>query len=226
MQPYLPPQQTDGKAVGSLVLGILSLTCASLFTGIPAIILGHLAHSNIRKSNGRLTGQGMAIAGLIMGYVSVVIFIPLFLAIMIPNLLRERFTANESAAASSVRMINTAQVVYNTTYPNAGFAHNLSTLGSCTAGTGTAEHACLLDASLSCNSTWCRKSGYNFNVAATECDANGVCAGYVIIATPQSTSTGRQRYCSTADAVIRHQDGGPMANPPSSAECQSWPPIT
>jgi len=39
-------------------------------------------------------------------------------AIAIPNLQRSRGAANEAAASSSIRTINTAQLVYVTTYPN------------------------------------------------------------------------------------------------------------
>jgi hypothetical protein len=38
---------------------------------ILAIIFGHLSLSEIRKSAGRLKGEGMAIAGLVLGYVGV-----------------------------------------------------------------------------------------------------------------------------------------------------------
>src|SRR5262249_18548843 len=64
--PAAPP--TDGKATASLVLGILSLVGMNLLAGIPAIILGHMSRSSIRKSMGRVKGDGMALAGLIMGY--------------------------------------------------------------------------------------------------------------------------------------------------------------
>src|SRR4029077_275930 len=63
-QPYRrqqqPPsvQQTDGKATASLILGILSLLCLSVLAGIPAIILGHMSKANIRRSMGRLKGDG------------------------------------------------------------------------------------------------------------------------------------------------------------------------
>src|SRR5262245_44912681 len=78
-QPYMGQQQTEGKATASLILGILSLTCFSIFAGIPAVICGHKAQSNIRKSAGRLGGQGMATAGLVMGYISIAFFIPIML---------------------------------------------------------------------------------------------------------------------------------------------------
>src|SRR5882757_747201 len=53
-QGYQPPK-TDGGAVASMVLGIASIVlCLSFLAGIPAIILGHISRSRIRKSMGRL----------------------------------------------------------------------------------------------------------------------------------------------------------------------------
>ena len=70
-------------AIWSLVLGLLSPFCCSFFTAIPAIILGHMARSEIRKSNGQLGGDGMALAGLILGYVAIVLnIIFLFVGLM------------------------------------------------------------------------------------------------------------------------------------------------
>ena len=65
----------SGMAVASLVLGILSVVCCGLLAGIPAIICGHMALSQIKKSGGTIGGNGMAIAGLVMGYLSIVVTI-------------------------------------------------------------------------------------------------------------------------------------------------------
>jgi uncharacterized protein DUF4190/uncharacterized protein DUF1707 len=54
-------RKTNGFAVGSLVCGVIPVFC-----GIPAVILGHNARRQIRKSGDR--GDGMAVAGLILGY--------------------------------------------------------------------------------------------------------------------------------------------------------------
>lgn len=67
------PPKTEGLATTSLVLGILSVTCVYCVGGIPAIICGHIARGRIAQSNGTLTGAGLALAGLIMGYLSIVI---------------------------------------------------------------------------------------------------------------------------------------------------------
>lgn len=48
--------------------------CCGLFTGLPGIICGHIALSRIRQRPGT-RGRGFAIAGLIIGYVSVVLLV-------------------------------------------------------------------------------------------------------------------------------------------------------
>jgi type II secretory pathway pseudopilin PulG len=233
-------QQTDGKATASLILGILSLLCFSILTGIPAIILGHMSKANIRNSMGRLKGDGMATAGLVMGYLSAAA-IPLILiiaAIAIPNLLRAKISANESAAMSTVRTMNTAQTTYQTTYSERGYAPDLATLGSadasCSAG-ANADHACLLDAILGaarCTSgIWCQKNAYRFTIISN-CDASssstqegGACKEYVAAATPVTSATGLHNYCSVSDAIVRVRRGGPLVRPPTAEECGEWPPI-
>jgi len=66
----ISPIKKQGMAITSLVLGILSLFCGFLF-GIPAIILGHIARSRARNTPGQYMGAGKAVAGLTMGYVSI-----------------------------------------------------------------------------------------------------------------------------------------------------------
>jgi type II secretory pathway pseudopilin PulG len=174
----------------------------------------------------------MALTGLILGYISL-LFIPLIAAIAIPNLLRARVSANEAAAAATVRTINTAQVTYSTQYPDHGYAPDLATLGPGPSGscsTGTAQSACLLN-SIVGNSRctagqWCAKTGYKFTVSAV-CDSAGVCSNYVITATPQvSGSTGRKSFCSTSDSVTRTSARGTLDAPATADECAEWPPFS
>jgi hypothetical protein len=68
-----PVPRTAPTAIWSLVLAILSFTCGWLFTAIPAVIFGHIARSKIRKSGGALRGKGIATAGLILGYIALVL---------------------------------------------------------------------------------------------------------------------------------------------------------
>ena len=68
---YVEPQ-TNKKAIWALVLGILGLVCCGLFAGIPAIILGNMAKSEIDASSGLQSGRGMAVAGFVLGIIDVV----------------------------------------------------------------------------------------------------------------------------------------------------------
>ncbi|MCP9494092.1 MAG: DUF4190 domain-containing protein [Pyrinomonadaceae bacterium MAG19_C2-C3] len=69
-----PQQQTSGFAVASLVLGILTwLGGAICGAGIAAVICGHIALSAIKHGGGRVGGRGVALAGLVLGYISVVV---------------------------------------------------------------------------------------------------------------------------------------------------------
>jgi hypothetical protein len=61
-------------------LGVLSLLFGFI-TGIPAIITGHIALSNIKKSPTIYSGKGLAFTGLILGYIST-IFTCLYLIIV------------------------------------------------------------------------------------------------------------------------------------------------
>jgi type IV pilus assembly protein PilA len=153
-------------------------------------------------------------------------------AIAIPNLMRSRMEANEAAAAAIVRTVNTAEAVYDSTYPGKGYAASLAALGSpapgnCSQKDATAAHACLLDNAVgnaSCASgRWCTKSGYRFSVRGV-CGPK-VCKSYVVTATPVSTSMGTQSFCSTDDAVIRVSSGRPLEDPLTAAQCKAWTPM-
>ena len=65
--PPVPSPPTSSKATTSLVLGIVSLFFCGFLTGIPAIIVGVSARREIRRSNGTLSGDGLALGGIITG---------------------------------------------------------------------------------------------------------------------------------------------------------------
>lgn len=110
--PNVPqPPKSSGLAVWSLVLGILSVTVCSLFSGVPAVICGHLASGRIKRSNGQLTGAGLALAGLITGYISIglsLLLIPMMLAIAIPNFVKARHTAQTALCINNLRQLDAA----------------------------------------------------------------------------------------------------------------------
>lgn len=60
--------ETDGFAIASLVLGIVWLGGLG---SILALVLGYSAKSQIDRSGGRETGRGLAVAGIVLGWVGV-----------------------------------------------------------------------------------------------------------------------------------------------------------
>lgn len=70
---YPPVAQNSGLAIASLVCGILAwVGLLPLVGAIAAIIMGHVARSQISRSGGQINGKGLALAGLILGYLQVV----------------------------------------------------------------------------------------------------------------------------------------------------------
>ncbi len=65
----------DKGARTSLVLGIVGFVIYGVILGPAAIIEGVKARKRIRLSNGYLTGDGMAIAGIVLGAIVTVIFV-------------------------------------------------------------------------------------------------------------------------------------------------------
>lgn len=75
-----PLDVTNSYAVASLILGCVSLLMLTMcflggLAGIPAVICGHYARRQIRDSQMRQKGEGMALAGLITGYISSAIIV-------------------------------------------------------------------------------------------------------------------------------------------------------
>lgn len=70
-----PTKPNSNMALASLILGILGWTVLPGLASIAAIVTGHMAKKEIKESMGQLGGDGMAVAGLVMGYASVAIFV-------------------------------------------------------------------------------------------------------------------------------------------------------
>lgn len=69
-QPTAYRSTTSTLAILSLVFGIVCWLVLPLVGAIVAVVCGHLARSEIRKAEpGAINGDGLAIAGLILGYV-------------------------------------------------------------------------------------------------------------------------------------------------------------
>jgi hypothetical protein len=66
-----PRPRTNGKAVGAAVCGLLCVPTFGL-TGIPAVVLGHAARSEIQRSGEG--GDGLALTGLVLGWLSTAVW--------------------------------------------------------------------------------------------------------------------------------------------------------
>jgi hypothetical protein len=56
-------------AIISLIAGIAGLSVLPVIASIVAVVTGHMAKGEIRDSSGMVTGDGLATAGLILGYI-------------------------------------------------------------------------------------------------------------------------------------------------------------
>lgn len=67
----VPPAapKTSGMAIASLVCGLAGLFCC--LPAVLAIVFGHVARGQIKRSGGMQTGGGLAMAGLVLGYLVV-----------------------------------------------------------------------------------------------------------------------------------------------------------
>jgi type IV pilus assembly protein PilA len=120
------PPKTSAMAIMSLVFGCLFFIFPA---SIVAIILGHISHSEISKSKGRLKGAGLSLAGLILGYLGVAI-IPIILiiaAIAIPNLVRSPMERNETATIHELWRVTSARGRYYARYKH--FPLTLESMG-------------------------------------------------------------------------------------------------
>jgi Domain of unknown function (DUF4190)/GYF domain 2 len=107
----------SGLSITSLVLGILSFGLFCL-TGIPAIICGHMALSRQKRAGWK--SSGVAIGGLITGYLGTVLslILPLILAITVPAFVRAREKQQLVISMTHAKQIVAACQVYQANHNN------------------------------------------------------------------------------------------------------------
>ena len=197
----LAVDERGGMAIGSLVCGCLFFILPS---AIAAIVMGHISRAEIRRSGGRKTGDGMALAGLVLGYIGVsIIPILIIAAIAIPNLLRAKMSANETTAIVALQTLNSTAVMYSNSY--GGFPHAISELGPSAGGPAPSSSAAnLIDAGLASGV----KSGYRFAYTVVANDPSGNVRSYSVTASPVTPgATGRRYFFTDETGLIRAETG-------------------
>ena len=138
----------------------------------------------------------------------IVVAIILALAAMaIPSLLRSKMSANEASAVSSLRAIANAQTTYQITYPNFGFADELTKLAYPPPGQPIdSNHAGIIDWVLGCTAQPCPKAGYQFSIG----NAVGTpISGFTVVGTPLlQGQTGRRGFCLDQVARVTQDPNG------------------
>lgn len=71
--PYAPQRSMNGIAIASLVSGIVSWVALPLVAAVPAVVMGHLALKQIRRTGEE--GGALATTGLVLGYLNLAVSI-------------------------------------------------------------------------------------------------------------------------------------------------------
>jgi prepilin-type N-terminal cleavage/methylation domain-containing protein len=158
---------------------------------------------NARKKAFRLSAPatGFSLIELLV----VVAIILIISAIAIPNLIRSRIAANESAAVASCRNIVTAEVVYSSTY-GIGYSNTLLQLGPAVGGAPGPNGADLIDSVLASGS----KHGYSFTYTPVDANSDGFVEAFMLHAEPLNPGfTGDRYFFTDQTGVIRADRSGP-----------------
>jgi len=100
---------TSGLAIASLICGLCGFVLLFV-TGIPAIIMGHMALNKIKASNGAIQGRGIALAGTILGYFTTLLLgliavIAVIAGLATPAILKAKKTADRIALMSEIQVL-------------------------------------------------------------------------------------------------------------------------
>jgi hypothetical protein len=164
---------------------------------VVAVIFGHIALFEIRKSPGRLKGRGLAITGMVLGYLGV-LFIIAFIGLGIYEV---RKTAKqidtpgsargEGSVVASMRSLNMAEIAYGQVHHDVGYTCSLSELSGVWG--------------LSKDLAGGKKNGYRFELKnCASLKPGGPIARYQLLAYSESpASPGAVAYCTDESDIIR-----------------------
>src|SRR5215216_881304 len=77
------PAPTSTLSLTSLIMGILGWIFIPIVGGMIAVVTGHMAKKEIRESSGLLGGNGLATAGLVLGYSNLALGLCVCLALLL-----------------------------------------------------------------------------------------------------------------------------------------------
>jgi hypothetical protein len=189
------PPETSLKAIFSLVSGVLFLFPPA---AIVAVVLGHLSLLEIGRSAGRQTGKGLAITGLVLGYLGVVwiAVLVVIMAISIPKTMQAVKDAGgisnvgETTTVGAVRTLNTAEIAYAQAHPAVGYTCSLPDLEGTWGISSELAHG--------------HKNGYTFSLhGCLASKPDGPITKYQLLAVPEGTSKKGSAYCSSESDVIK-----------------------
>jgi hypothetical protein len=197
--------ETSGWAIFSFVCGVLFII---LPLSIVAVIFGHLSLSEIRRSAGRLKGKGLAITGLVLGYVGVATIVGLIIVGIVAQhseqktLAEKAIVSNENSVVASVRSLNTAEIAYAQAHREAGYTCSLSNLSGAWGISGELASG--------------RKNGYVFELhGCSAAKANGPVVKYQLVAYPAAVKgSGTPAFCSNESDVIKVARNGSVTECP------------
>ena len=134
----------------------------------------------------------------------VVTIILIISAIAIPNLMKSKMSANETAAVGALKALTESAVMYSNSY--GGFPHSISNLGPSGGGPVSSSAAAdLIDSGLATGV----KSGYKFTFTVVATDPAGNVVSYAITAVPVTPgSTGQKAYYTDESGTIRVSNSG------------------
>jgi hypothetical protein len=101
--------KTSGLAIASLVLGILGM-CG--ITALLGLILGIVSLVKINRSGGRLSGQGLAIAGICVSGFMLLFSIPFMAGMTLPALARAKQQAQTINCMNNMKQLGLAVKTY------------------------------------------------------------------------------------------------------------------
>lgn len=118
VNPSPQPQKTNGLAIASLVVSIIGCGVLSIL----AIIFGHISRGQIKRDPSQ-KGDGMALAGLIIGYLGIVAVIAAVIigaigSLTMPAVSQMRNEAFLAKSKSNAKMVTLALLNYETTTGN------------------------------------------------------------------------------------------------------------